>query len=401
LAAFTRLGNLNNTTERFNTDDLAINLTPSLLKAENLTGIRPHEYFYHGLLFVFAHETAHLDRKFPGAFMDIEDLRNWIVEFRRGKILQEEERADAVARRVIVSALIRDKNTNNVLSVYAMIGYFRDLINLKLFEGFRGIAADNRMVSFRYGSCRPELARRRNYREDNIDLVTAGFWNVLPILGKVEYKRFRDDLSKDRATATHEHNFLRSKEILKDLEAAGLGSRWFVPIKPSLGFYGSVLQGRPYLRSDTISGATSLSGRDLLSFLTPQPSLEESPACDVGILCQTGRFEAGSVDLMLYDGKVKYAVIHAPFLEFGNSKMPRLNPQGDGILQKMALSTFFSGRWPRDVTSRRILEELESCGVYSRVIPFDGGIVEITALKAGTVLRFLIYPTSHDILVLN
>jgi hypothetical protein len=243
----------------------------------------------------------------------------------------------------------------------------------------------------------------RGYREDNIDLIDSGFWNILPILGRSEYERFQDYLSRDRESATHEHNFLRSQQILDDLETAGFGPKWFAPIRPFLRFYEAVLQGQPYLQQQHISGTTSLSARDFLSLLTPQPTLEKSPACGEGLDCQTGRFGDGSVELMLDDGRVKYAVIYAPFLEEtdlkGAQPIRHGNSQAEAILQNMASHPMFSGHWPREVTGKRIVENLATCSVNSEVVRFRAGIVEVAALKRGRFLRFLIYPSEHDILV--
>ena len=185
LAAFTRLGNLRNTIDRFNPDHLATTIVPKLLGVQRLTGSSILEsVYYHGLLFILAHEISHLQKGSGGALLGIDNMLNWIADYKRGRILEEEKRADAASRTVVVRALLKDDNMDNVLAVYAVVGYMRDEIGLNLFEGFRGMAADNRLVSFRYGPCDPKIAAMRGRREDNIDAVSEGFWNPLPILGR-------------------------------------------------------------------------------------------------------------------------------------------------------------------------------------------------------------------------
>lgn len=416
LSNYLEFGNVFNSIKYESLSDHPTKLAPIMVQAftevaSKSKGDTPYEIGYEALLFVFAHEVAHLAKHKSGGLISIWKIAE---EYRRNAMREEERRADDEAHAIVTKSLLRSESriTGNV-SLVAWASYLRDYLLVSLFDGVRDVDARELFLTLHQDKCKPERLGVYGNRLDNIEFMKTGYWNVFPILSQDEYRKVQVRVSKNELMATHEHSFLRAARITNEfaMPNAKFKDLAIFPISSFERFYRDLIANRPYIHADHLPGTTSILEKDFLKSLPPSVKLEASPACDSGLVCMTGRLDEGYVDVVLQKGYVKYATIYFPIERMSMDGVP---PEKFKLLSTklINMTILYVGLRHHTIDPKilakagqeeRVLDEFSqlrldvlNCGFHSKVYRNNKNALEVSTLRTKKWVGLKLFPAKVE-----
>jgi hypothetical protein len=187
--------------------------------------------FLFALAPILYHELGHVVQGNAGSFLDfIADIAR---ELASPRILARENAADDFAgqqlRRLVAAAQSAPAETmpdklSRYESMASTVLLMRDSVLLDVFEGFRGLSAEDHFLNLVHEDCRrkPWTAELGFY--DPRKIAVAGRFYV-PFLTADEFAQLRRKALATMGAGTHAHNFVRGSRLMTAVDSLfGLGS---------------------------------------------------------------------------------------------------------------------------------------------------------------------------------
>jgi hypothetical protein len=254
--------------------------------------------FLFALAPIFYHELGHLAQGSAGSFLDI--IADIARELASSRILARENAADDFAgqqlRRLVAATQGASQTMPDKLSRYESMAstvlLMRDSVLLDVFEGFRGLPAEDHFLNLVHEDCRrkPWTAQLEFYDPRKI-AVSDHFY--VPFLTADEFVQLRRKALATMGAGTHAHNFVRGARLMAAVDRLfDLGSddsfmTWYLRFLDALQKNDPAVLTDPAVKREKGLGFS-------LSWLAGTFDLKILPAvtCPPG-LCRIGTFQDG------------------------------------------------------------------------------------------------------------
>jgi hypothetical protein len=176
---------------------------------------------------IFYHELGHLQQGSAGSWSVVDFIGDIAREFASPKILARENAADDFAGRELQRLEAstqggQEKSMPDKLSRYeglaSTVMWMRDSVLFDVFEGFRGLRAEDHFVNLFHEDCRskPSTAKLDFYDPQKI---AYAFQNYVPIFTAEEFAQLRRKTLATVRAGTHAHNFVRGSRLVDAVDA--------------------------------------------------------------------------------------------------------------------------------------------------------------------------------------